>query len=187
MSADGAALKLGGFSAAGAGDTTLTLAGTNGAANNIAWSISDGAGRVSVVKEGTNTWTLEGEQTFSGDLTVTEGTLVVRNTSAQPHSWIRFVVKETAQTCPRYDGLVPGGYSGHIQFAKMMLLDGDGQRHLVDAPLAADDMDIPAGSVGYGYDRTRPKAGKLDQHVNGAFSDASWTSLSCSNPSIDRP
>ena len=187
ISADGAALKLGGFSAAGAGDTTLTLAGTNGAANNIAWSIADGAGRVSVVKEGTNTWTLEGEQAFSGDLTVKEGTLVVHNASAQPHSWIRFVVKETAQTCPRYAGLVPSGYSGRLQFAKMTLLDGDGQRHLVDAPLAADDMDIPAGSVGYGYDRTRPKASIPEEHVNGAFSDARWTSLFWSDPSIDRP
>lgn len=187
ISADGAALKLGGFSAAGEGDTTLTLAGTNGAANNIAWSIADGAGRVSVVKEGTNTWTLEGEQAFSGDLTVTEGTLVVRNASAQPHSWIRFVVKETAQTCPRYAGQVPGGYSGRVQFAKMTLLDGDGQRHLVNAPLAADDMDIPAGSVGYGYDRTRPKAGIPAEHVNGAFSDSRWASLFWSDPSPDRP
>ena len=187
ISADGAALKLGGFSAAGAGDTTLTLAGTNGAANNVAWSIADGAGRVSVVKEGANTWTLEGEQAFSGDLTVKEGTLVVRNASAQPHSWIRFVVKETAQTCPRYAGQVPGGYSGRVQFAKMTLLDGDGQRHLVNAPLAADDMDIPAGSVGYGYDRTRPKAGIPAEHVNGAFSDSRWASLFWSDPSPDRP
>lgn len=187
ISADGAALKLGGFSAAGAGDTTLTLAGTNGAANNIAWSIADGAGRVSVVKEGTNTWTLEGEQAFSGDLTVKEGTLVVRNASAQPHSWIRFVVKETAQTCPRYAGQVPGGYSGRVQFAKMTLLDGDGQRHLVNAPLAADDRDIPPGSVGYGHDRTRPKAGIPAEHVNGAFSDSRWASLFWSDPSPDRP
>lgn len=187
VSADGAALKLGGFSAASAGDTTLTLAGTNGAANNTAWSVSDGAGRVSVVKEGANTWTIDGEQAFSGDLTVREGTLVVRNASGRPHSWIRFIVKETAQTCPRYAGQVPGGYSGRIQFAKMTLLDGEGRRQLVGAPLAADDRDIPAGSVGYGHDRARPRAGIPAEHVNGAFSDSRWTSLSCPDPSRDRP
>lgn len=186
MSADGAALKLGGFGAAVAGDVTLTLAGTNGAANNTAWSIADGAGRVSVVKEGTNTWTLDGAQAFSGDLTVREGTLVVRNSSELPYGWIRLVVKETAQTCPRYAGQVPSGYSGRIQFAKMTLLDGDGQRQLVNAPLAADDMDIPAGSVGYGYDRARPGAA-AKEHINGAFSDSNWASFSCANPMVDRP
>ena len=133
-----------------------------------------------------NTWTLEGEQAFLGDLTVKGGTLVVRNASGQPHSWIRFVVKETAQTCPRYAEQVPSGYSGRIQFANMTLLDGDGQRHLVNAPLAADDRDIPAGFVGYGYDRARPSAAEK-QHVNGAFSDSRWASLFWSDPSPDRP
>ncbi len=187
VSADGAALKLGGFASAVAGDTTLTLAGTNGVANNTAWSIADGAGRVSVVKEGTNTWTLGGAQAFSGDLTVREGTLVVRNSSGLPYGWIRLVIKETAQTCPRYAGQVPDGYSGHIQFARMTLLDGEGRRQLVDAALAVDDKDIPAGCVGYGYDRVRPSASAADKHVNGAFSDSSWASFICANPVIDDP
>ena len=185
VSADGAALKLGGFSAFGTADTTLTLSGTNGEANNTIWSVSDGAGRVSVVKEGTNIWTLAGEQMQTGDLTVREGTLVVRNEHARPFAWIRLVVKETAETCPRYAGQVPS-YPNRLQFAKMTLLDTTGARQLVDAPLAEDDADIPAGYVGYGYDRTRPGASD-DQRIDGAFND-SWASFICAAaPVFDRP
>jgi len=127
-----------------------------------------------------------GAQAFSGDLTVREGTLVVRNSSGLPYSWIRLVIKETAQTCPRYAGQVPDGYSRRIQFAKMTLLDGEGRRQLVDAALAVDDKDIPAGCVGYGYDRARPSAAEKE-HINGAFSDSRWASFSCANPVIDKP
>ena len=187
VSADGAALKLGGFSAFGAADTTLTLAGTNGEANNTIWSVSDGAGRVSVVKEGANTWTLAGEQTQTGDLTVREGTLVVRNESARPFAWLRLVVKETAETCPRYAGQVPS-YPKRLQFRNMTLLDATGTRQLVGAPLADDDADIPAGAVGCGYERARPHALSVEQDIDGAFKDSSWSSFSCAAaPTFDKP
>ena len=185
MSADGAALKLGGFASAVAGDTTLTLAGANGTANNVVWSIADGAGRVSVVKEGANTWTLDGAQTFSGNLTVRAGTLVVRNADGQPFKWMRLVVKETAATCPRYADQVPS-YPGRLQFANMKLLDAAGNRQLVGAALAADDKDIPAGAVGYGCDRARLGAA-ANQDISGAFNSSRWASFSGVGPQIDKP
>lgn len=185
VSADGAALKLGDFASAVAGDTTLTLAGANGAANNVAWSIADGAGRVSVVKDGSNTWTLDGAQTFSGDLTVRAGTLVVRYADGQPFKWLRLVIKETAATCPRYADQVPS-YPGRLQFANMKLLDAAGNRQLVGAALAADDKDIPAGAVGYGCDRARLGAA-ANQDISGAFNSSRWASFSGVGPQIDKP
>jgi fibronectin-binding autotransporter adhesin len=73
------------FNAAGDGTfsgTTraLTLGGTNAADNTISGIIANNGGSsnvVSVVKTGTGKWILSGANTYTGDTTVSEGTLVV--------------------------------------------------------------------------------------------------------------
>ena len=82
-----------GVSALGAGEHTLTLDGTGAGLNEIA-DITDGAGRVSVVKEGSGSWTLGGTNTFSGDLDVRGGRLTVRNVVATNYTWFLFTVKQ---------------------------------------------------------------------------------------------
>ena len=73
----------------GAAVKTLWLGGTN--TFSRVGEVSDGAGKVGVTKEDPGTWTLIGNQTFSGPLEVKEGTLVV--TRKRPYTWFRFTVK----------------------------------------------------------------------------------------------
>ena len=74
-----------------AGEKTLTLDGTNTLVN-MASEISDDSvagATISVVKEGSGRWVLNGNQTFHGDLSVRSGTLEV-NANTNPFTWFRF-------------------------------------------------------------------------------------------------
>jgi autotransporter-associated beta strand protein len=67
------------------GTTTLKLAGNNTGANAIAGILADnGAGRLSVVKDGTGLWIISGANTCSGGTTVVAGTLRFAVTSGTP-------------------------------------------------------------------------------------------------------
>ncbi len=76
----------GGITAGAAGNTILTLTGTNTGANTISGVIGDGAaagtGGVSLFKSGAGTWVLSGNNTYTGGVTVDGGTLRVGNTGA---------------------------------------------------------------------------------------------------------
>lgn len=97
-SANNSAVVMNGFSSLGTGDRTLTLDGETKAdgVGNIASDITDGAGVVHVVKEGAGEWTLAGEQSFHGALTVKEGTLCVRQDNPNGvYTWFRLTFKKT--------------------------------------------------------------------------------------------
>ena len=70
---------------------TLVLDGSSTADNEIN-NVSDGTGggKLSVTKDGTGKWILSGEQSWSGDLTVKDGELVIRNPSG--YSWYDWTV-----------------------------------------------------------------------------------------------
>ena len=75
---------------------TLTLDGTSTCTNEML-DVSNGGssrGPVSVVKDGTGTWKLGGNQTFSGSLTVKKGKLIVKQTEPGPYTWFRFTVTD---------------------------------------------------------------------------------------------
>lgn len=62
----------------GSGSRTLGLSGTNLGANSLAAIIGDGPGGASsVVKGGTGSWTLGGDNSYTGTTTVNGGTLVI--------------------------------------------------------------------------------------------------------------
>ena len=82
-------------------DAALTLAGDATVVTNVIGDISDGKGRLSLVKEGEGTWSLFGtNNTFSGSLAVKKGTLIVNNPAN--YSWFRFSV--TQSFAPENDG-----------------------------------------------------------------------------------
>lgn len=108
----GVRLGFGGVSALAAGETTLTLDGTN-TNNNVASGIVDGNGKVNVVKDGEGDWYLSGTNTFSGDLHVKAGTLTVLGGK---YSWFRFTVKEL------------GSYANVVYFRQLALYDANGVR-----------------------------------------------------------
>jgi len=84
-------LSFSGVSAVAGGEAvkTLWLCGTNKFSR--VGEVSDGAGKVGITKEDSGTWTLIGNQTFSGPLEVKAGTLVVAR--KRPYTWFRFTVK----------------------------------------------------------------------------------------------
>lgn len=97
-SANNSAVVMNGFSSLGTGDRTLTLDGETKAegVGNIASDITDGGGVVHVVKEGAGEWTLAGEQSFHGALTVKEGTLCIRQDNPNGvYTWFRLTFKKT--------------------------------------------------------------------------------------------
>ena len=89
----GRRIGLRGAFAADAGGGTLTLDG-NGTTNYL-YNVSDGHGTMSLAKDGSGTWVLAGNQTFSGKLAVNAGELVVSATAGRKYSWYKFTVKET--------------------------------------------------------------------------------------------
>ncbi|MEP4078331.1 beta strand repeat-containing protein [Haloferula sp.] len=73
----------------GVGLRALTLGGSNADANEVQGTIADNNDTVidqavSVIKNGVGTWCLSGTNTYSGDTTVDEGTLSIKNASAIP-------------------------------------------------------------------------------------------------------
>ncbi len=81
----GGTLSFTGTGAIAFGDTnahTLTLTGSNTGANSLAAAITDNTGATSLVKSGGGSWTLSGTNTYSGNTTVTAGTLIVTGNSS---------------------------------------------------------------------------------------------------------
>jgi autotransporter-associated beta strand protein len=67
------------------GTTTLALTGSNAGANTISGVLADnGAGLLSVVKDGPGIWILSGADSYSGGTTVIAGTLRFNVTSGSP-------------------------------------------------------------------------------------------------------
>jgi fibronectin-binding autotransporter adhesin len=66
---------MGTISSVNASPTTLTLDGTSTGSNTIVGNISDGAGIVGISKTGTGLWNLQGNNNFTGNVTIQQGTL----------------------------------------------------------------------------------------------------------------
>ena len=101
LSSTTADISFNGATSAEAGEHTLILAGDRATGYDTMCNITNGAGVVSVVKTGTGSWLLDGEQSFTGDLIVSNGTLTVRAPDT-PYSWFRFDLLTTWDGyCPR--------------------------------------------------------------------------------------
>ncbi len=109
---NGLGLSFSGVSALAEGEAvkTLYLSGKDTASQ--LGEVSDGKGKVGITKEDSGTWTLFGNQTFSGPLNVESGTLVVAK--SRPYTWFRFTVK---------------GVTGEVFYLNEIgLFDADGER-----------------------------------------------------------
>lgn len=70
--------------ATGGGSKTLTLNGSTAGSGEISGAIVDNSAtnKTSVTKDGTGTWTLSGNNSFTGNVTITTGPLVIKNGNA---------------------------------------------------------------------------------------------------------
>ena len=96
LKSDDAALSWYGVTAADAGAKTLVLDGS--ASGSKVFNVTNGPGTVSVVKEGSGTWTLGGTLGFTGGIDVKEGTLSI-SSATNSYTWYRVMFRE-AFTAP---------------------------------------------------------------------------------------
>ncbi|MBQ3289878.1 MAG: autotransporter-associated beta strand repeat-containing protein [Kiritimatiellae bacterium] len=108
----GRRIGLKGAFSADAGGGTLTLDGDG--TTNYLYNVSDGHGKMSLAKDGSGTWILAGDQTFSGKLAVNAGEIVVSSTFGKKYSWYRFTLK--------------GNTGNQIRLYEFALYDASGNR-----------------------------------------------------------
>ena len=89
-----------GVTSLGEGEKSLTVVCVAGQTNTFA-NITNGAGVVSVAKEGAGDLVLTGELSFSGDLSSAGGgTLTVRDITGERYEYYKLTFKETVSTSP---------------------------------------------------------------------------------------
>ncbi len=132
-------LVLGGVSAASTADDTLTLGG-NGAANQL-HDVTNGVGSLAIVKEGPGSWTLVGEQTFAGDVTVKEGALAI----GAKFEYFRLNYRLNNTNATNWIN-----YKKHCKVREFGLFDADGNRCNANLEYVTTDIDdLQPGQIGY--------------------------------------
>ncbi len=119
------ALVMSGFSPVDANAATLVLDGGNTSTSNVAANVTDsGAGGVlSVVKRGAGTWTITENASFTGPLSVEEGTLVLKPAETN-YTWFKWTWQERFNNSDPNTG-TPKLVIGVEEFA---LYDSEGNR-----------------------------------------------------------
>lgn len=188
---NGATLSMAGVKALSAGSDLkiLTLDG-DATGENVLSEVSDGASRVGITKDGTGTWVLAGNQTFTGPLYVKGGTVKVRK--SKKYNWYRFTVKDVA---------VAGG---PYWMAELGFFDKDGNRcdlnprlqfknlgsdgNATDYPGSAN---LPEGEITYGFAGTYNDYNQnLNVLFDSAFGDGKnfrFNRRNVGNPSLENP
>ena len=103
-------------------DSTFTVSGDT-EADNIVADVCDGAGKVSLVKDGSGCWTLDGTNSFTGTLSVKAGTLYVNDPTK--YSWFRWVLKEHWQDLREEDG---HNIDANVRVAELGIYDDQNRR-----------------------------------------------------------
>ncbi len=127
------------FTATGSGSKTLTLQGSSAGTGEISGTIGNpGTGSVSLLKEGSGTWTLSGANTYSGDTRINAGTLNISHNLALQNSAFDTSGGGTMSlgaTTPTFGGLKGGTNlataisSGYGSVTSLTLNPGTGVSH----------------------------------------------------------
>ena len=132
------AFRLHGISAFDAGEKVLTLDGSGEGGNDI-FNVTDGAGKVSVVKDGPGTWFLGGTNSFSGSLSVKAGTLYVRDPAK--YTFYRWNIMQTLGTFYM------------VRSRAFGLFDANGNRLNANLKEGGRRGILAPGEAGYDHDR----------------------------------
>lgn len=152
FSADFGLVKYANVFGASAGAKTLMLKGSNRYTNEV-HDIADGKGVVSVVKRGTGTWLLGGDLTFSGDISVEGGTLIVRR-APQAYSRYRLLIMECSDKNPVFRekyAMSANTNSASINIHEIALYSQDNARQNLGLQPTAEYVDLKAGECCWGW------------------------------------
>jgi len=155
--------------ATGGGDKTLTLSGASGPTNVFAGVIADetdeGEGTVALTKEGGSTWVLGGDNTYTGETTISAGTLLINGDSSAATGEVAVNGSSTLGGSGTLGGdvtvaaganLAPGASVGTLSIGGDLNLSamaaGSGQLHFELGPIAASDQIAVTGTLDIGSD-----------------------------------
>ena len=108
--------------------------------NSVAYGLQDGAGVLSVAKDGDGTWYLAGSNSFTGTLEVHKGTLVLSNPENPRYTWYKFAVKE-----------LMGESSTLLHMAEVGLFDSNGTRLNASLVAGSNASFLEPGQAAYVY------------------------------------
>lgn len=169
--AKGSSLQLANAFAYSAGSHILTLDGDT--TGNILRNVEDGVsgGVLSVAKDGIGTWTLVGNQTFSGGISVNAGTLVIRKSESVPFKWFRFTIKETARYSGRYTWTNPTWDDCTVRLWTFYLYDANGKVQTAGLEYNKDRFNLLEDQATWGFD-TVPNPQTSEQGLAAMFHEA---------------
>lgn len=153
------------FTATGADDKTLVLKGST-ASNEIQGVIVDnsGANTTAIDKQGSGTWILSGNNTFTGTTTVTAGTLQIGSGSTSGSIASASVVNAATLEINRSDAL---SYAGVISSTGAVTKKGAGTLTLSGANTYTGNTTITAGSIELGAAGVIADGSKVDLNGGG--------------------
>ena len=166
-------MRFSGISAAvGSTNATIVLGGDS-AAFSSAETLTDGTRgeKLNVAKDGSGTWTLSTNSTFSGRVDVKAGTLILRN--PDKYTYFKFTVRET---WARYCGTPASDTrSKHVQLSELVLYDQNGIRLNKGMEYVSGyDINNLLGNTAM-YERNNVLAHSSDYGPANTFDDSSST------------
>ena len=146
----------------------FTVRGASAAENEIL-DITDSAERpVSVVKEGSGTWVLGGEQSFRGSLDVKGGKLIVRR--PETYTWHRWTITSKVGT--------GDGNNLYFELQEFGLFGEDGKRKNLDLKYIDNYAALKVGEVAFGTDKLpRTNSGSLEGLFDDKKTDPGWRGI----------
>ena len=140
-----------------------------GKAENEILDITDSTERpVSVVKEGSGTWVLGGEQSFRGSLDVKGGKLIVRR--LETYTWHRWTITSKVGT--------GDGNDRYFELQEFGLFAGNGKRQNLDLAYIADYASLKPGEVAFGTDKNQyTSGGSIAQLFDDVKNSPGWRGI----------
>ena len=153
IAANGGAMTLYDIYGLDAGAKTLTLDGSNNV-DNVLFNVRDGAGTLSVVKEGKGSWIIaqtNGVYGFTGALEVRGGTMkIVGDHSSQPFNRFRLWLKENAYANGSHSEIYGADTSTrNFMLHRFALFDADGNAQTPDLAVQPTGSTLAPGQYAY--------------------------------------
>ena len=174
-----------GIAPVGKDNATLILDGMDTSGANTVRGLTDNAsgGKLGIIKRGTGTWTLDGEASLSGRVSVEQGKLAFNADTRMPYCYYRLTIRETAKNAPRFDGVEEKGDSSTKVFfvQRVGLFDVDGNWLCGDFTYNPDWTALQPGEVSIQnpeslyYYRPTPESASKGPHVAAVVTNLFWS------------
>ena len=174
-----------GIAPVGKDNATLVLDGTDTSGANSVRGLTDNAagGKLGIAKRGTGTWTLDGEASLSGRVSVEQGKLAFNADTSMSYGYYRLTIRETAKNATRFNGVEEKGDSNSKMFflQRIGLFDSDGNWLCGDFTYKPDWTDLQPGEVSIQnpevlyYYRPTPESSTIGPHVAELVTNLFWS------------